>query len=136
VLVDGWIGGTPMLKGEELAAPPTEEDATALEIISVLMDDWLGGTPMLKGDELATTGDVTDGAEDRLVVCRGAVVGDDKVDANDPLEIDDWEMTPEDTAVLEAGIAVTVPFDKIDRLELVGATVVVKPRQVQAELTA
>lgn len=45
-------------------------------------------------------------------------------------------MTPEDTAVLEAGIAVIVPFDKIDWVELVGATVVVKPRQVQAELTA
>jgi hypothetical protein len=45
-------------------------------------------------------------------------------------------MTPEDTAVLEAGIVVTVPFDTIGWVELVGATVVDKPRQVQAELTA
>jgi hypothetical protein len=45
-------------------------------------------------------------------------------------------MTPEDTIVLEAGITVTVPFDTIDWVELVSATVVVKPRQVQAELTA
>jgi hypothetical protein len=118
-----------------VTAPQALEAATALEIISVFVD-WLGGTPMLKGDELATTGDVSDGAEDWLVVCGGAVVGDDKVDANDPLETDDWEMTPEDTIVLEAGITVTVPFDTIDWVELVSATVVVKPRQVQAELTA